>query len=200
MPKVLKPYWQALLDILKYQIVTKALMAVWLYVLSQAFQLMLVSTGRVAVTSGDFKFLFTSWQGVLILLIGLVSLFIYVAFDLNAKIKMSGSLLSGDGKPLWENVKEGFLSIRKFMNVHGIGLVLYIALIAPLLGFGMSISLTEGFYIPTFISSVIVSTPVYLIGFSALMAVFLILGIANLYILHKRIWHGGRMRADLFEI
>lgn len=184
MPKVFKPYWQALLDILKYQIVTKALIAVWLYILSQAFQLMLVSTGRVAVTSGDFKFIFTTWQGILILLIGLVSLFIYVAFDLNAKIKMSGSLLYGDGKSVWENVKEGFFSIRKFINVRGVGIVLYIALIAPLLGFGMSISLTKEFYIPTFISSVIVSTPVYLIAFSALMAVFLLLGIANLYILH----------------
>ena len=58
------------------------LIALWLFLLGRLFQLLLLSTGRVAVTSGDFKFIFTSWQGILIILIGLVSLFIYVAFDM----------------------------------------------------------------------------------------------------------------------
>ena len=180
----LKPYWQALLDVFKYQIVTKILIAVWIFLLGRLFQVLLVSTGRVAVTSGDFKFIFTSWQGILIILIGLFSLFIYVAFDINTKIVMSRSMLLGDGTSLRKSVKEGFLSIGKFMNVRGIGVILYIALIAPLLGFGMLISLTEGFYIPTFITSVIESTPLYLIGVTVLLTVFLVVGIANLYVLH----------------
>ena len=55
----LKPYWQALLEIFKYQIVTKILIAFWIYILGRLFQALLVSTGRVAVTSGDFLFIFT---------------------------------------------------------------------------------------------------------------------------------------------
>ena len=60
----------------------------------------------------------------------------------------------------------------------------YIALIAPILGIGISISLTEGLYIPTFISSFIESSALYsaLAGFAVLL--FLSIGIANLFILH----------------
>ncbi len=180
----LKPYWQALLDIFKYQIITKILIAVWIFILGRLFRALLLSTGRVALTSGDLKIVFTSWQGILILLIGLVTLFIYVAFDINTKIVMSRSLLLGDGTTLRQSVKEGFFSIRKFMNVRGAGVVLYIALIAPLLGVGVSISLTEGFYIPTFITSVIGSKPLYLIGVLIVVIVFAVVGIRNLYLLH----------------
>ncbi len=91
-----------------YQLVTKAGIFVWIYVLRFLFRILLKSTGRVAVSSGDFVFLFTSWQGPLILFIGLFSLFIYVAFDLNAKIILSGKLLKGQEDSVWQNIKEGF--------------------------------------------------------------------------------------------
>ena len=74
MPQKLKPYWQALPVIFNYQIITKALLGIWIYLLGRITQALLVSTGRVAITSGDFGFLFKTWQGYLILLIGLVSL------------------------------------------------------------------------------------------------------------------------------
>ncbi|MBR2995881.1 MAG: hypothetical protein IKF45_04155 [Lachnospiraceae bacterium] len=92
----LDPYLRALPDIFNYQIATKILLALWLFLLGRVFQVLLRSTGRVAVTTGDWQFLFTTWQGIFILLL---------------------------------------------------------ALIAPIVGVGVSISLTEGLYIPTFISS-----------------------------------------------
>ena len=82
----LKPYTQAMPDILNYQIVTKLLICIWMFLLGRLFQILLRSSGRVAVTSGDWQFLFTTWQGILILLLGLLSLFTYVAFDMNTKI------------------------------------------------------------------------------------------------------------------
>ena len=57
------------LYILHYQIVTKAIIAVWLILLGRIFLALLNSSGRVAVTSGDYKFLITTWQGWLILLL-----------------------------------------------------------------------------------------------------------------------------------
>lgn len=91
----LRPYTDAMPDIFNYQIVTKALLAIWLFLLGRIFQALLKSSGRVAVTSGDWKFLFTTWQGILILVLGVASLFVYVAFDLNSKIVLSRNLING---------------------------------------------------------------------------------------------------------
>ena len=171
-------------DILNYQIVTKAIISIWLFLLGRLFQILLRSSGRVAVTSGDWEFLFTTWQGLLILLLGLVSLFIYVAFDLNSKIVLSRNLITGRKIHLEENIKEGFYSIRKLLNPEGLLAVLYIALIAPILGIGLSISATESLYIPTFISSVIESSVLYSALAGVAVFFFLSLGVANLFILH----------------
>ena len=180
----LRPFTQALPDILNYQIVTKALICIWLYLFSRFFNALLRSSGRVAVTSGDWKFLFTTWQGILILLLGIASLFVYVAFDLNSKIVLSRNLVTGQMVSLEESIKEGFFSIGKLINLRGLLVVLYIALIAPILGIGISISATEKLYIPTFISSVIESSVLYSALAGIAVLIFLALGVANLFILH----------------
>ena len=201
----LKPYNRAIPDILNYQIVTKALICIWLFLLGRLFQVLLKSSGRVAVTSGDWQFLFTTWQGILILLLGIVSLFIYVAFDINSKIVLSRNLLTGNNESLENSVKEGFFSIGKLINIRGILVVLYIALIAPILGIGISISATEKLYIPTFISSVIESSVLYSLLAGIVVIVFLVVGIANLFILHGviidklPIREAGRQSAKLIK-
>ena len=180
----LRPYTQAMPDILNYQIVTKLLICIWLFLLGRIFQVLLRSSGRVAVTSGDWKFLFTTWQGLLILLLGLVSLFVYVAFDLNSKIVLSRNFITGRKASIEESIKEGFFSIKKLINPEGLLVVLYIALIAPILGIGISISATEKLYIPTFISSVIESSVLYSALAGLAVLVFLAVGVANLFMLH----------------
>ena len=184
MKEKLRPFIQAMPDIFNYQIVTKALLAVWLFLLGRIFQALLKSSGRVAVTTGDWKFLFTTWQGILILLLGLVSLFVYVAFDLNSKVVLSRNLVNGSSESLDESIKEGFFSIRKLINLRGLLVVLYIALIAPILGIGISISATENLYIPTFISSVIQDSVLYSALAGIAVLIFLAVGVANLFILH----------------
>ena len=186
----LKPYTQAMPDILNYQIVTKLLICIWMFLLGRLFQILLRSSGRVAVTSGDWQFLFTTWQGILILLLGIVSLFVYVAFDINSKVVLSRNLLTGRNESLENSIKEGFFSIGKLINVRGILVVLYIALIAPILGIGISISATEKLYIPTFISSVIESSVLYSALAGIAVIFFLFVGIANLFILHGVIIDG----------
>ena len=180
----LRPYVQAMPDILNYQIVTKAVLAIWLFLLGRIFQALLKSSGRVAVTSGDWKFLFTTWQGLLILILGIASLFIYVAFDLNSKIVLCRNLVNGKSEPLAQSMQEGFVSIKRLINVQGLIVILYIALVAPIIGIGVSISATENFYIPTFISSVIEGSVLYSALAGAAVIIFLSAGIANLFILH----------------
>ena len=180
----IKPYWKALPDIYTYQLITKPLIGIWIYLFGRITQTLLKSTGRVAVTSGDFLFLFKTWQGYTILILGLASLFIYIAFDINTKIVLSKKLVTGEKISVWKSMDEGFRSIKGLLSLRGLLVALYIALIAPLLGFGISVSMTEGLYIPTFIASVIAETPLYLILTSFVMLVFLSVGVANLFILH----------------
>ena len=180
----LAPYLQALPGILQYQIFTKLVIGLWLFLMGRIFRLVLNSTGRVAVSSGDLLFLITSWQGVLILLCALVSLYGYVAIDLNAKIILSRDLLSGERINAWSVLKRAFPSIRRLVCLRGLGVILYLMLIAPILGVGISLSMMKGFYVPTFISSVINDTPIFVVAFTILMVVFLSVGIANLFILH----------------
>ena len=85
----IKPYLQLLPHIIHYQIATKAFIAVWIFLFGRIFQALLKSSGRVAVTSGDYLFLFNTWQGLLILILGLVTLFVCVAIDLNSKVVLS---------------------------------------------------------------------------------------------------------------
>ena len=185
-----RPYIQAMPDIFNYQIVTKVIIAVWLFLLGRVFQILLKSSGRVAVTSGDWKFLFTTWQGILILLLGLVSLFVYVAFDLNSKVVLSRNIVNGRSEALMKSIGEGFSSIGKLLNLRGLLVVLYIALISPIVGIGVSISATENLYIPTFISSVIRDSVLYSALAGIAVIVFLSVGIANLFILHGIIIDG----------
>ncbi|MBQ3924077.1 MAG: hypothetical protein II696_01005 [Firmicutes bacterium] len=44
---------QAMPAILQYQIASKLLIGIWLFLLGWIFQKLLISSGRVAVTSGD---------------------------------------------------------------------------------------------------------------------------------------------------
>ena len=179
-----KPYLQALPEIFGYQIVTKIILGIWLFLLGRIFQALLKSSGRVAVTSGDWQFLFTTWQGILILLLGLVSLFIYVAFDMNTKVVLARNIVTGKSMPLKDSLDEGFRSMSRLTELRGLLIVLYIALIAPVLGIGLSVPATENFYIPTFISSFIEGSVLYSALAGVAVLILLIIGIANLFILH----------------
>ena len=112
--KMLAPYIQALPGILQYQVFTKILLAVWLFLMGRLFRLLLSSAGRVAVSTGDFVFLFTRWQGILIILCALVSMYAYTALDLNAKIILSRDLLSGEKISAWVILKRAVPTIRRF--------------------------------------------------------------------------------------
>ena len=177
-------YVQALPGILQYQIFTKLVLCVWLFLMGRLYRLLLHSTGRVAVSSGDILFLITSWQGLLIILCALISLYGYVAIDLNAKIVLSRDLLGGERIHAWSILQRAVPPLKNLMNIRGIGVILYILLIAPVLGVGVSLTMTKGFYVPTFISSVIADTPIFVAAVTVLMLVFLSVGIANLFILH----------------
>lgn len=182
--KKIKPYLQALPDMFVYQIATKIIVGAWLFLLGRIFQMLLKSSGRVAVTSGDFMFLFTTWQGILILLLGIVSLFLYVGFDLNTKVVMCRNIVTGKVVPFESTFKEGFRSMKRLIDIRGLLVVLYIALVAPVLGIGLSVTATRNFYIPTFIAVAIKDSVLYSVLSLIAVIILLAVGIGNLFILH----------------
>ena len=177
------PYYNSIRDIVKFQIASLILIGGITFLLSQLAMLLIHSTGRVAISTGDMDFLFKTWQGPLLIMIGIVTLFIYVAFDLNTQIIYASKLLNGKAD-LLSSIKEGFLSIRKFFTFDGLGIVLYISLIAPIVGVGISISQTSSFYIPNFISSFIRSNTLYHILYIIFLLSFAFLGIFNIFTIH----------------
>ena len=137
------PYIQIVPDTFRYQLFSKILLAVLLAILKQISMLLIRSTGRVAVSSGDLGVLYKTWQGPLLIIIAIGTLFLYVAFDLNTQIIFASKVLKEKKIRMSDIFKEGLLSIKSFFTPDGIGIVLYIALIAPIIGFGLSISLSK---------------------------------------------------------
>ncbi|MBR2991378.1 MAG: glycerophosphoryl diester phosphodiesterase membrane domain-containing protein [Solobacterium sp.] len=179
----LYPYVQAVPDVFRYQTASALILAGILWLLNLLAKELLHSTGRVAVSSGDFKFIFFSWQGLALLMLGLLILCLYVAFDLNMKIVMGGRLLRGENASVRASVKDCARHIRVFFCLEGLGVVLYIALIAPVIGIGFSIALTRNLYIPTFITSVIHETPLYQGLYDIFFLVFALIGLMNVFCL-----------------
>ena len=177
-------YLQSIPELVKYQIVTKLTLAAALYVLGKVSQWAIESAGRVAVTSGDFLFLFTSWQGWLLVILGLSVLFFYTALELNTKIWYCSQIIKGEDAPVREALRFGMEGIRRFLNPAGLLVILYVGLIVPVAGFGLSISLTSRVYIPSFITSVIASTPLYLALYRLVVAGFTVVGVLHVFVLH----------------
>ncbi len=177
-------YLQTIPELVKYQLVTKLALGIVLYALGNASQWAIESAGRVAVTSGDYLFLFTSWQGLLLIVMGLAVLFFYVALELNTKIWYCSQIIRGESAPVSKAFAFGAAGMRRFLNPAGLLVVLYVALIVPIAGFGLSISLTSQIYIPSFITSVITSTPLYLVLYIVALVGLVGIGFLHAFVLH----------------
>ena len=190
----LLPYRQAVPSILLFQIISSLALQIWMSCFSLISRLLIRSTGHVAVTSGDFSFLFTTWQGILLIILAIVNLFLFVAVDLNALVILCNRLLTGEKPSVLYCIKEGFLSLKRFLNPPGILVVLYVSLLSPIIGFELVISLTRGLYVPKFISSVIWSNPLFSIGAVILIAALFLVGVLFIFILHGTLIDGMPLR------
>ena len=92
--KWLLPYKQALPALLLYQIIATVASAAWLALFKWISGLLIRGTGKVAISSGDFLFLFKTWQGYVIILLAILTLFLLVAIDINPSVE----LIIKDGK------------------------------------------------------------------------------------------------------
>lgn len=87
------PYFQTIPGIIYYQIVSGLILALALNGIRTLSGILMSSAGHEAVTTGDFAFLFTTWQGGLLILLAIALLCLYTIFYLNVKIIYSRSVL-----------------------------------------------------------------------------------------------------------
>lgn len=151
-------------------------------------------SGRVTISSGDFTFLFTSWQGWLLIILGLATVLLYIAIDVNAQFIYCGQLLSGEKPSLLSSFAQGFLSLKKYLDPRGPIVILYLTLLSPIIGLGFSVSLTRSFYIPKFINAVIENNLLYFTGMIVLTLALLTFAVIHCFILHGALLGGQSMK------
>ena len=138
----------AVFDLLIYEGLSKFILSFGVSIFNTVSGLLLWHAGLHALTSGDVPYLMRTWEGWLLLVVGCMLLFLYTAFDISAIILIADSVLHGREIKTLDILRKAMLSMAAFINPRGIFFVLYVALLGPLCGLGMGISLTKNFFIP----------------------------------------------------
>lgn len=158
----------------KYQLLSKTILALLMYPIYHILvQFLLNSSGRTVFSSGDFISFLLSFNGIGLLLITLVMMVIFIGLDVNSFILMSALIKEGRievtaRQMIWVSLQ----SLKHFLSPAGLLMMVYISLIFPLIGLGITISPMKDFQIPNFITSVIYANPLYLTLYS-LVLIFL---------------------------
>lgn len=148
----------------KYQLLTKGVLFFLVFPLaSWFFRLLLQSTGRTSISSGDYLKFLLSFQGLGFLILTFALLTLLIGIDVNAFIITSALLRKNRIAMTARQVFQvAILSLKNFMKPAGLVIMLYVAIIIPILGIGITISPVQGFEIPNFITDVIFKNPLYL--------------------------------------
>lgn len=177
-------YVRAVPRILTVQFITDLLFALCAFGLQLLAGWALASQGRVAVTTGDFMFLFTSWQGILLIVLAFLALYLSVAIDVCSMVAFAGNWLRGKSDSAFVALRDGLRGSLRFLCPEGALVVLYMALLAPIAGSQLAIPLTKKWYVPSFITSVIYETPTYLVPYVVLIAAFFAVGFFGVFVIH----------------
>ncbi len=142
---------QCIPGMLKYQAVTKLAVYGMVMLLNWLILLTLQNTDRIALTSGDSDFLFSTWQGWVIILLFAFMLLFCVSIDINAKVINSANILEDAHDNVFASLVKGFRSMGRFVSPWGIPIICYVSFVLPIIGLGYTSSLTETFTIPPWI-------------------------------------------------
>lgn len=170
----------------KYQLLTKAVLLLIIFPIFRiVVKQLITSTGRVSISSGDYLSFLFSLQGVGLLIACMILLIILIGTDINAFIIMSALIKE---KRLNLSVRQllfvGIKSLKSFIRPSGILIIIYIALITPIVGVGLSLSVTRNLKIPNFITSVIFDNNIYFAAYCAVMILLIVLTLVHIFFFH----------------
>ncbi len=171
---------------IKYQLITKGLLSLIIFPLSsKILQLLLRSTGRVNISSGDYLQFLLSFQGVGMLLLALTLLTLLIGIDVNSFIIMSALVREGRIKLTARHLLlVSIKSLRSFLKPSGILIMVYIAIVVPLVGIGISISPMKAFHIPNFITEVIFKNSLYRTVYVGILFILTFITLHYIFFLH----------------
>ena len=188
------PFFQAIPKLLTFQIVSGLVLTPLTWVISSLCGMLMGLSGKAAFTSGDIGFLFTNWQGYVIMVLVVLMAVSYVAVEVNALVIYCGKLLNGEKPSVWRSIKDGCLAMKKYLNPRGLIIIFYAVILSPIVGLGFTVTLTSSFYIPHFIMSVINSTPLYLTAYIIFMTFLTVVEIVYCFILHGTLLDNMKMK------
>lgn len=171
---------------LKYQLLTKSLILIAISPLSSTVMRALIkATGRTSISSGDFLGFALSLKGLGASVLGVVMVLVLLGLDINAFILASAIIHKNEGKItarqlLWEGIK----SLKYFISPMGLVVIIYIAIVIPLVGVGITISPMEGFQIPNFIKDVIFNNAKYMGIYFVAIGILAYISIRYIFFLH----------------
>lgn len=144
----------------------------------------IIGTKVAAVTTANLKQIFTSWQGPVLILIGIAFILIFVALDLFLRVNVVGGVLRGEKAGIIRGIGTSVVNIKRFLNPDGISILVYILFAVPLVGIGFGVGITKKFAIPKFIMDVVQKKPILLTIYAVGIVVLLVVGFFFMFSLH----------------
>lgn len=171
---------------LRYQFITKGLTSLVIFpVFFILTNLLIQSTGRTSISSGDYLGFLFSFQGLGLLFLTLLLIILLIGTDINAFIIMSAMIHQGKLKMTVPHILwAGFRSLKSFFRPAGVLVILYVALVVPLVGIGFTISPTANFQLPNFITTVIFSNWLYGFSYLLLLAFLAVISLRYIFLFH----------------
>ncbi len=171
---------------IKYQLFTKAL---WFFLIFPFYRWMLQrlidSTGHVSISSGDYLDFLLTPQGIIALIITILTWMFLIGLDIHSFIWLSALYQEKRSLPTMSGlIVLSITSLKRLLNPIGLLITLYIALIIPIVGVGFSISMTESFKIPNFIADVIYLNPLYTTAYVVILLILTIITLGSIFFFH----------------
>lgn len=180
---------QSVPELWMVQFVTSIVLAVLAFAFAQICNA-IIGTKVAALTTANMKQIFTSWQGPVLIIIGVVFVLVFVALDLFLRVIVTGGILRGEKAGIFPGIRDSVRSIKRFINPDGISILIYILFAVPLVGLGFSVGITKNFAIPNFILEVLLKSKLFIVIALALFIVLLVVGFLFLFSMHAVLLSG----------
>lgn len=171
---------------LKYQIITKILLAVFIFPLFwSATNVLIKSKGLFAVSNQDFVDFLFSPEGFLFALLFIGLSFFVILLEIGGYIVISGRGIHGEKESSFKEILH--YNLKLFPNLLGSGgllLLFYILVMTPLTGVTVSISFLENVKIPNFITGVIFDNTLYYSLYFGVLLIFAFLSFRWIFTFH----------------
>lgn len=168
----------------KYQIITKIVFGFLLIPLFLGIiHGLMYIRGIVVIGNTQMRGFFMSIPGMIAILSGAVLLFLALIIELGGLVVISNQVWSNSEEVgFFSILKNNITSFPKFINVGGLVIILYLVVLVPLSGSGVTVSLLKDIKIPNFIMSSIESSAGLLLIYVGIIFLMTILAAGMIFV------------------